>query len=176
MDDMYLIPGPPPALRDTALGDTALLDTGPVREPEAEDLCAWIDALQSAHPDAIAHGPTAARLWGVPLPLRVRSERRLHLAVEAGRSPVRRPEVVCASTRFYDPHLVQEVVVNGPGQTVVSLATLLDMEELCLVLDHLFTHGECPETGDPDAARAFFRQYPRFPGAGRVRSALAQFS
>ncbi|GEK80496.1 hypothetical protein ABA31_18470 [Agrococcus baldri] len=114
---------------------------------------------------------TAARIHGMPLPTRLESEARVHLASPTGRARMVRPGVV--------GHRLKSTTVEVDGLRVESrpdvfihLATMLTVEELVIVGDWLVS----PKRQAPlsvDELTDALRRYSGARGLHRARRALS---
>jgi very-short-patch-repair endonuclease len=115
---------------------TSLLDL------EVIDLCA---ALATRVPsNAFFCGPTAAKLYGIPLPRRLEFEYTTHVAVPApATAPVGRG-VSGHSYRVVDREIVtlRGLRVGSPERTWCELSTVLSLDELIAAGDFLIHHKQ----------------------------------
>ncbi|ERG65559.1 MULTISPECIES: endonuclease domain-containing protein [Agrococcus] len=114
---------------------------------------------------------TAARVHGMPLPVRLEREGRVHLASPTGRSRMQRPGVVGHRLKS----AVEEVDglrVESRADTFVHLAPLLSLEELVTVGDWLVSTKRHDPLTVEDLTDAL-RRYPGARGLHRARQAVA---
>jgi hypothetical protein len=100
-------------------------------------------------PDTWFSHLTAARLWGIPLPARERSDEPLHVLGAVGTAPVRRPGVVGWETRNapLDARMLGPLPLVSPAETWTQLAVSgatspgrsLPLEWLVAVGDYLLS-------------------------------------
>ncbi|MEI5585261.1 hypothetical protein [Agromyces sp. CCNWLW208] len=126
---------------------------------------------------------TAALLWGVPLPPRLEEDLRVHVAVPAGSTRslaagvvghVIHPDRLGATT-------LAGIRLSAPSDTWCQLGSMLDLDDLVAVADHLITGGE-PVGRDPALCSrgelaAALRRHDGCRGITRLRDAfeLAQW-
>lgn len=98
-------------------------------------------ALSLHHPAGVISHTSAALIWGFPLPYHHQRDAQVHLTLAPGTSPTSRRGVVCHRLIF-DPE--RDVVQLEAGtrvtsrlRTVADLATMLTLDELVAVIDHL---------------------------------------
>lgn len=114
---------------------------------------------------------TAARIHGMPLPLRYEKEATVHIASPTGGSRMRRPGVVGHRLKS----VVEEVDgmrVESRADTFVHLATMLSLEELVAVGDWLVSTKRSAPLTVQDLADAL-RRYEGARGLHLARRALA---
>lgn len=114
-----------------------------VAEEEHVDDVPWHDlvaALCRQHPDAVAVGVTAARIWEMPLPPSIESEPEV-VQLNAGTGSGRRDNELVTWHRWpMDPDEIVEregIRVTGPARTWMDLARVVDDEWLVVLADHL---------------------------------------
>lgn len=109
-----------------------------VRAPAGADLRVRCRALLLHRPEGMAFShTTAARLYGIPLPERLRGDDPVHVTVEA---PSRAPQiagVVGHSARRLAPDRRTGLPLTGPEHTWLDLASVLRRTELVAVGDYL---------------------------------------
>lgn len=81
-------------------------------------------------------GPTAAKIWQLPLPLRHSADPRLHVSL-LGNRRMRRAGVVSSRRRYGIPVTVDGLPVLDPIATWISLGGILSAADLTAVLDRL---------------------------------------
>lgn len=108
---------------------------------DLEDALFQARALSLHHPTGAISHLTAARIWGFPLPTRSDRGGPIHLTLPPTASPTSRRGVTCHRLPF-DP--TGDVVQLGSGtrvttrlRTAADLASLLTVDDLVVVLDHL---------------------------------------
>ncbi len=125
---------------------------------DVEELCAALATRVSA--DAFFCGPTAAMLYGIPLPRRLELEYTTHVAVPApATAPVGRG-VTGHSYRIVDNELTKlnGLRVTTPARTWCELSLALTLDELIAAGDYLI-HHERRMSSRNDLAD-MLRQYP----------------
>jgi hypothetical protein len=143
---------------------------GPVRDEI--DLCR---AYATKMPMGAAFsGPTAARLWGMPLPRIV--DPRLHVSASYGRPQPRGRGV---TGHHHDPETSivrrDRLRVLAPVDTWCSLATTISMADLVAVADFILTGlppSRVPPLADPDDLMRAVGRRAHAPGVGDLRDAL----
>jgi hypothetical protein len=81
---------------------------------------------------------TAARLWGLPLPRRLEDDARLHvMTLETSRAPRGAGVVGHKTSRPVELRRVDGMLVTAPVPTWISLADLLDLDDLIIAGDRL---------------------------------------
>ena len=112
-----------------------------VRAPASTELdqATRCDAYAQLMPERLAFaGPTAARIWGLPLPLAIERDPRLHVvATDGGRAP-RGAGIVGTRTR----RKVETRIENGwrivaPIEAWIGLASMLSVDQLVTAGDRL---------------------------------------
>lgn len=139
---------------------------------DAEDADALFEAVRVlAGDDQFFSHTTAARIHGMPLPMRLESCTDVHIASPTGRSRMQRPGVI--------GHRLQSEVVEIDGMrvearadTFIHLATLLTFEELVAVGDWLVSPQRAHPLTIEDLA-ATVRRYRGARGVGKARRAVA---
>lgn len=86
--------------------------------------------------DAAFCGPTAATLWGLPLPLRWMDDQQLHVSL-LGNRRMRRPGVVSSRRQHGDVRWVRGLPVLDPVSTWISLGGLLRQDDLTAAADRI---------------------------------------
>lgn len=115
-------------------------------------------------------GPTAAVLSGIPLPMAVERDSRLHVAsIDGSRAPRRRGVVgssTSASPRLVDVPGVHGARMTAPADTWCSLSASLGLDDLIAAGDRLLgLPRPLASFGEIDDARA---RHGRRPGATRL--------
>jgi hypothetical protein len=99
------------------------------------DRCA---AYAAVMPDDQAfYGPTAAMLWGIPLPWGIEQEERLHVVRSNGGRAVRRAGVVGYRASSVETRTVHGLRVTSPTATWCTLSTMLGLDDLIAAGDRL---------------------------------------
>jgi hypothetical protein len=121
---------------------------------------------------------TAAMLWGVPLPLRLERDLRLHVAVPSGST---RPLGAGVIGHVVRPSRLGTTVLAGirlaaPADAWCQLGSMLDVDDLAAAADHLITGGE-PVGRDAalctrSELEAALERHRGCRGAKRLRAAL----
>lgn len=83
-------------------------------------------------------GPTAAQLWGLPLPLRCTNDPHLHVSL-LGNRRMRRPGVVSSRRSTGEPASLDGLPVLGPIATWMSLGGILSTPDLTAALDRVIS-------------------------------------
>jgi hypothetical protein len=84
-------------------------------------------------------GPTAAVIWGMPLPLRWQNDSRLWVSTLSRNWTMRRPDVVGRRRSAGDVMSLNGYPVLDPVRTWCSLAPLLELHDLVAVADRIVT-------------------------------------
>lgn len=84
-------------------------------------------------------GPTAAMLWGMPLPRVVEGDPRVWVSTQSRDRAMRRPGVVGMRRSAGTPVLLRGLPVLDPVQTWCSLASVLQFHDLVAVADRIIT-------------------------------------
>lgn len=84
---------------------------------------------------------TAAMLWGLPLPLRIRQDPRLHVAFARGHRAPRAAGVVGHELNFTDRVFITGLPATTPDRTWRDLGTMLDVPHLVAAGDALLRSG-----------------------------------
>lgn len=84
-------------------------------------------------------GPTAARLWSMPIPRRWEQDGRVWVSALSRTHGMQRPGVISSRRSSGSVHHVQGYPVLGPSRTWASLARLLEVHDLVAVADRLIT-------------------------------------
>lgn len=114
---------------------------------------------------------TAARIHGIPLPTRLETEAKVHLASPSGRARMQRPGVV-GHRLSSETVEVDGLQVESRPDVFVHLATMLTVEELVMVGDWLVS----PKRRAPlsvDELTDALRRYNGARGLHRARHALS---
>lgn len=100
-------------------------------------------AVLPIHQRAALCGPTAARLLGLPIPLRLEREARRHLLVDRTSSRPHRRDLVVHQGPFADDEVVQQggVLVTNEARTYIDLAASLSRADLAAVGDVMLMRG-----------------------------------
>ncbi len=121
---------------------------------------------------------SAARVWGIPLPIKRRGDWRIHIARRRGFSFPRRVNVAGHLLTLLPEEVVEYdgVRLTSPARTWLDLATLLTLEDLVAAGDHLVcSHG--PGFPVPREALCSIAELAgivgRHPGMRGVRTARA---
>jgi len=119
-------------------------------------------------------GPTAARLGGLPLPMRWERDDRLHVSSLRPQRAMRRPGVV-GSARGSGSVVEREgLPVLEPEVVWIALARSLGVDDLIAVGDRLVSGTlRTPPVSTIDGLAAAVASSRGIPGAARARSALA---
>jgi hypothetical protein len=88
--------------------------------------------------NTVFSGPTAAKIWGLPLPLRLTADETLHVS-SLGNRRMRRAGVVSSRREHGDVRLVRGLPVLDPSSTWMSLGRLLGTDDLTAVADRIIT-------------------------------------
>jgi hypothetical protein len=135
------------------------------------DRCAALAAVMS--PSQAFTGPTAALLYGAPLPARWERDRRLHVSSLRPQRAMRRPGVVGGERGQGDVQLVAGLPVLAAEEVWLSLGRALGLADLVAVGDFLVM-GQ-PRSNPISTIEALdhaCRSASGRPGAARVRAAL----
>ncbi|MFC5501075.1 hypothetical protein ACFPJ4_02345 [Lysinimonas soli] len=135
-----------------------------IRRPLETDFTLWCRALTTVlrRGDAFT-GPTAARLWGIPLPIRFVTEVALHVAHAPGTRQLRRKGVVGAARVIGARTLaVEGLPVVDPVSCWIDLARSLSVGDLVAAADFLITgEGGVGAVADAGELRARVAAIPR---------------
>ncbi len=88
-------------------------------------------------PDQAFTGPTAARIWGMPLPRRLEDDRRIWVSTLSSDRAMRRPGVVASRRSSGSVVRRSGYPVLDPVRTWASLAGMLDLHDLVAAGDHI---------------------------------------
>ncbi|SFS18525.1 hypothetical protein SAMN04487783_2667 [Agrococcus baldri] len=113
---------------------------------------------------------TAARIHGMPLPIRLEREGRVHLASPSGRARMRRPGVVGHRIRA-EVAIVDGMRVESRADTFVHLAGMLTIEELVAVGDWLVSPTRVEPLTVEELTEAV-RRFGKARGLNHARRAL----
>ena len=129
-------------------------------------------ALQLRLPGAHFSGPTAALLYGAPLPLALEQSRVVHVAVQEGRRAPTGRHIRGHALRFEptDVRFVQGVRASTPARLWCELGAALGLADLVAVGDYLIHHRN-PLASLRELAAAV-TDYPGRRGLRRLREAL----
>jgi hypothetical protein len=117
-------------------------------------------------------GPTAALLWGMPLPEEVRDDPRLHVtALDDDRAPRGRLVVGHRSSRRIETVMLRELHVVTPVEAWVGLSTVISLDALVAAGDRLLGLP-APLASRADVESGVARHEGRR-GAARLRAATA---
>ncbi len=114
---------------------------------------------------------TAARIHGMPLPARLETEGRVHLASPTGRARMQRPGVVGHRLKSQTV-VVDGLLVEARADTFVHLSAMLTVEELVTIGDWLVSPKRRAPLSVDDLTDAL-RRYNGARGLHRARRALA---
>ena len=123
---------------------------------------------------------TAAQIHAMPLPWFDDDIRTLHLSRPAGSAQPRRRGVAghCTTLASTDIMMVQGVPVTTPARTFLDLATVLRLDDLVAVADHLICEHD-RHFGPPKRAivsagelRAYICGFHHVPGLAKAKKAL----
>ena len=130
-------------------------------------------ALQLRLPGAHFSGPTAALLYGAPLPLALELSRTVHVTVQEGRRAPTGKQIRGHALRFEptDVRFLHGVRVSTPARLWCELGAVLALPDLVAVGDYLI-HHKLPLTTDADLRKAL-ADFPGRRGLRRLRQALA---
>lgn len=100
-------------------------------------------AVLPIHQRAALCGPTAALLLGLPIPLRLEREVRLHLLVDRTSPRPHRRDLVVHQSSLVDDEVVQHgsVLVTNEARTYIDLAASVRRADLAAVGDVMLTRG-----------------------------------
>ncbi|MEO6116354.1 MAG: hypothetical protein ABIP33_08225 [Pseudolysinimonas sp.] len=119
-------------------------------------------------------GPTAARLWGMPLPPELGSAPDLHVSSLRPAAALRRQGVIGSTRATCDPVRLAGLPVLAPFETALSLGRLIGVADLVAVLDFIITgdlgRGALSST---EKLSEFLTTCDRHPGLGPLRAAAA---
>ncbi len=124
--------------------------------------------------DALA-GPTAARLWGMPVPRRLEDSPLLHVSTTLPTRALRREGVVGTGRRSSATAMLRGLPVLEVWETCRSLAPMMTAIELTCVIDFVVTgdsrHASLSEL---PALESYLVTHEHHPGIVRLRRAFAQ--
>jgi hypothetical protein len=124
--------------------------------------------------DAAFSGPTAAKLWDLPLPLRWRSDDQLHVS-HLGNRRMRRAGVVSTRRGSGDVRVVGGFPVLDPVATWFSLGGFLHQDDLTAVADRIVTGTmKTPALATPAELDAGLKAAGRARWIRRLRSARGE--
>jgi hypothetical protein len=139
---------------------------------ELERVTAYVPLLRAG--DRFSH-TTAAAIWGAPLPRS--GDDRIHVTATSGQRP---RTTGCIGHESTDPgfSVRSGVPVSTPAQLFAECGTILGLDELVAVADHLLLDPRVLDPRDlrPHATRAQLTEHLdgiRAPGVRRARRALA---
>jgi len=138
-----------------------------VGRPETSDQGRWMAATLASGPGALLSHHSAAALWGV----RPKDRPALIDVVVPRRTTLRRPGIRMhrrLGLRASERREVDRIPVTDPVSTLVDIATGLSIAELERAVNEAAQRGLV----DPDTMRADLGEFPRRPGAGRLRRLL----
>jgi len=134
-------------------------------------LCAALRPLMSA--GQAFTGPTAGRLLGLPLPLRLERDARLHVSSRRPQRAMRRPGIVGTARGAGDVVPVAGLPVLASEATWIALARSLELPDLVAVGDRLIGgDGRSAALTTRDALVDAVERHRGVPGAVRARAAL----
>jgi hypothetical protein len=129
--------------------------------------------LERAHTRTIFSHTTAARLWRLPIPRRLERDPRIHVLLPGGsRAPRGKGVAGHVSVGKTMPHDVDGLPVASPIATWISLAPLLDLDELIVAGDRLLDWRE--PLADVDALACAVRALKGRRRVLRLRAALGE--
>lgn len=108
--------------------------------PDAGDSLLVARAVSQMYPDGAISHLTAARIWGMPLPFLLPGAETVHLTRRPGTPPIGRTGVVGHRRRFEPTDVVRlpaGTLVMTRLRTALDLASMLAIDDLIAVLDHL---------------------------------------
>lgn len=139
---------------------------------ELDRVSAYVPLLRPG--DRFSH-TTAASIWGAPLPLL--DDGRIHVTATRAQRP---RATGCVGHESTDPALIVRsgVPVSTPAQMFAECGSVLQLDELVAVADHLLLDPRVldPRNLRPHATRAELREHLdriRAPGVRQARRALA---
>jgi very-short-patch-repair endonuclease len=129
-------------------------------------------ALQLRLPGAHFSGPTAALLYGAPLPLALEQSRTVHVTVQEGRRAPTGKHIRGHELRFEptDVRFLHGVRVSTPARLWCELGAVLELADLVAVGDYLI-HHKLPLATRRELADAL-AAFPGRRGVRRLRQAL----
>ncbi len=129
-------------------------------------------ALQLRLPGAHFSGPTAALLYGAPLPLPLEQSRTVHVTVQEGRRAPTGKHIRGHALRFEptEVRFLHGVRTSTPARLWCELGAALDLADLVAVGDYLI-HHENPLASRRELADAV-TAFPGRRGLRRLRQAL----
>lgn len=129
--------------------------------------------LTGAGPGHVICSVTAARLWGLPLPIHLEEDPRIHVAVEGDRRAPRGANVAGhTSLRPLAPVVLDGVLVTPPVPTWLALSDALALDALIVAGDRLLAWRQPLAT--LEEIRTAVEEYSGMRGAKRARAALAE--
>lgn len=111
---------------------------GPTEAPDTLQTKCRILSTRFRQDDAFT-GPTAARLWGMPLPSRLQEQPSLFVSSRAPTRSLRREGVVGTSRFSTDPLHLNGIPLLPVWETCLSLATMVRVDDLTAILDFVVT-------------------------------------
>jgi hypothetical protein len=124
--------------------------------------------------DCVA-GPTAARLWGIPLPARLERDARLHVSSLLPTRALRRVGVIGSHRIDEQPDERSGLPVTGIWSTCRAVAGLVTADELVCAIDHAITATRHrPALSSPDALGEYVAQHGHHAGIVELRRAAAR--
>jgi very-short-patch-repair endonuclease len=149
-----------------------------IRKPEwAEE--SWVTVhdrareLQTARPDALISGLTAAELMGWPLGEDLRGG-PLHVVTSDGGGRVRRQGVVGHRSKFIEPITMHGIRMNAARFVLLELAPVLSEWQLVLVADALMGNWHGPPIVGRKQLSAFVTDVRGYSGRSRLIAAVAR--
>lgn len=134
-----------------------------------------IDALRVVmSPDQAFTGPTAAKIWGMPLPLRYRDDPAMWVSSRSRDRSMRRPGVVARRRTSGDVRWVSGYPVLDPARTWASLAAVLEGPDLTAVADRIVTSSPRLPALASSADLVAVATSPGRRGAQTLRAALSE--
>ncbi len=124
--------------------------------------------------DALA-GPTAARLWGMPLPRRLEDSPLLHVSTLLPARAPRRAGVVATGRRSSGTTMLRGLPVLEVWETCRSLASMMSAVGLTCVIDFIVTGNlHRSALSELAALESYLAAHEHHPGIVRLRRAFAQ--
>ena len=141
---------------------------------DLRELCRSYSTIM--RPDAYFCGPTAAALWGIPLPRHLETDRRLHVGLPHGRRATRLTGTVGHHFVITAGELTSAggLRLTTPARTWCDLAPYLTVEQLVSAGDHLLWR-DAPLATLAEIAD-MVRRHPGRRGAGTRVAAVPKLS
>jgi hypothetical protein len=117
-------------------------------------------------------GPTAALLWGMPVPKRLEATSILHVSSHLPARAMRRPGVIGSGRSSGEATTHHGIAILQPWEVCRSLAPMLSLDDLVAVMDFIVTgeRGRYP-LSSPGALDGYLRSQEHRPGMARMRRA-----